>query len=94
MAKGCKTGGRKKGTPNKITQDIKVKIQKIVKKEFVNIENLLSQLESKERTNFLIRLLPYVVPKQEQISVELEFNDDLENLTDEELEEQLRLLQK
>ena len=43
MAKGNKTGGREKGTPNKKTC-IGEKVEKLLEKEFENIEDYLDNL--------------------------------------------------
>lgn len=63
MAHGFKTGGRKKGTPNKITKEVRESIQDFVEGEIKEIPQLIGHLEPQERLSFLIKLLPYVVPR-------------------------------
>ena len=70
MAKGLKTGGRTKGVANKTTTETKEILQKIVSNELDNISTLLEQLEPKERIDAVIKLLPYIVPKQQEIVIE------------------------
>ena len=62
MAKGYKTGGRQIGTPNKRTA-ITENIEEMVLKEFNKIPAYIESLNNKERLEFIIKLLPYAVPK-------------------------------
>lgn len=72
MALGIKTGGRKLGTPNKTTAETKEMLQNIVSENLKNINDLLEQLEPKERIDVIIKLLPYTLPKQKEISFDNE----------------------
>ena len=65
-----KTGGRAKGTPNKVTKDTRLLIESLVKKEIAYITKNIGKLSIKDRCYFLTRLLPYVSPKM--LSVEQE----------------------
>lgn len=68
-----KFGGRTKGTPNKVTKEIRESFLALVNKHLISdIENL----PSKERFNALIRLLPYIVPPAKDIDVETETNNE------------------
>lgn len=69
MAIGIKTGGRKKGSLNRSTAETKELLQKLVSYELDNITDLLSKLEPKERIDAIIKLLPYIVPKQSEVSI-------------------------
>ena len=62
MAKGYKTGGRQIGTPNKRTA-ITENIEQLVLQEFEKIPAYIESLNKKERLEFIIKLLPYAVPK-------------------------------
>jgi hypothetical protein len=62
--------GRPKGAVNKTTSETKELIQKIVSNELEGIADLLEQLPAKERVDAVIRLLPYIVPKQNEISID------------------------
>ena len=70
MAKGNKTGGREKGTPNKKTC-IGEKVEELLEKEFENIEDYLQRLNSKERLEFIVKLLPYATPRKSQSVTEV-----------------------
>jgi hypothetical protein len=63
-----KYGGRQKGTPNKITKEVRERIQDIINTELESIDNLLAELTAKERLDIIIKLLPYVVAKQVETS--------------------------
>ena len=65
---GNKYGGREKGTPNKLTKEIRKILNDIVHKELEKIEEKLNTLEPKQRLELLIKLMPYVLPKVESIS--------------------------
>jgi len=67
MAKGMKTGGRTKGTPNKITTKLRSSLEDIATNEIDNVPNLLNELNPKERLEMFIKLLPYIIPKQSEI---------------------------
>ena len=66
-----KTGGRTKGTLNRTTTETKELIQKIVSTELESITDLLKQLEPTERVNAIIKLLPYLIPKQQEVAIEV-----------------------
>jgi hypothetical protein len=61
--------GRPKGAVNKTTSETKELLQKIVSKEIENLSDLLEQLEPLERVNAIAKLLPYIVPKQSEVSL-------------------------
>lgn len=65
----AKTGGRTKGTPNRTTAETKEMLQKVVSKEIDNLGEMLEQLEPLERVNAIAKLLPYIVPKQSELSL-------------------------
>ena len=58
-----KVGGRKKGTPNRLTAEIRNTLKAVMDEQISNIPDLLEQLEPKERLDMLIRLMPYTLPK-------------------------------
>lgn len=66
---GMKFGGRTKGSLNKTTAETKELLQKIVSKEIDNLGELLEKLEPLERVNAIAKLLPYIVPKQSEVSL-------------------------
>lgn len=66
MAKGYKTGGRKKGTPNKVTGTVREMIKQSIAQELESLPELLRQLEPKDRINALIKFIAYVLPKADK----------------------------
>ena len=80
-----KTGGRKKGTPNKTTQTAKEWISETLCANWEQMKSDLQSLEPKERLQllFIFKLLEYVVPKQRETSTNVKFED----LTEEEMDE-------
>jgi len=61
--KRVKTGGRKMGTPNRISNDIRKKIEDIILGLSENINQDLQAVLPKERLDFYIKALPYNIPK-------------------------------
>lgn len=76
-----KTGGRKKGTPNKTTAELRSWLSRLLKQQKRTIINDLAALEPKDRLQMLEKLMQYVIPKQQSITA------DISLLTDEELSE-------
>ena len=70
MAYGQKTGGREKGTTNKITKEIKDVLKAVIDPEIENLQKLLNKLEPIDRINIIIKLLPFVIPKIQTIKTE------------------------
>lgn len=56
------------GTPNRITSELREKLQFIIAKELESIDDNLSQLSAKERLEIVTRLIGYVIPKLKEIT--------------------------
>ena len=65
---GIKHGGRKKGTPNRMTKELRSILKDMMYQEIENIQDNLDQLNPKERLELLIKLMPFVLPKTTSIS--------------------------
>ena len=76
-----KTGGRQKGTPNKVTASVKGWLSCLIDKNRKQIERDLKAVEPMERLQMIETLMQYVVPKQQAIKAAVSFD----NMTDEEL---------
>ncbi len=63
--------GRPKGSLNKTTAETKDLLQKIIGKELTKLGAMLEQLEPNERITAISRLLPYILPKQQETSIEV-----------------------
>ena len=65
---GIKHGVRKKGTPNRMTKELRSILKDMMYQEIENIQDNLDQLNPKERLELLIKLMPFVLPKTTSIS--------------------------
>lgn len=63
-------GGRKKGTPNKVTADVRGWLERLLESTRKQFEADLANVAPEYRLRVLSSLMAYVVPKQAQISVE------------------------
>lgn len=90
---GKKFGGRQKGTPNKVnstTAETKQLLQNVVTKQIEKLETTLSKLEPVDRVNALSKLLPYILPKQQDIAI----TNTNEMLSESERERRIQELKK
>jgi hypothetical protein len=76
-----KTGGRQKGTSNKIKSRLKEAISEIVDSNLETIRHDLAQLEPKDRISLLLKFVEYVLPKERETKI------DFSGLTDNEIDE-------
>ena len=63
-----KYGGRKKGTPNRMTKELRVLLRDIMYQELEEVQERFSILEPKQRIELIIKLTPYILPKVNNIS--------------------------
>ena len=60
---GKKHGGRAKGTPNKLTREIRTSLKNILNNEIEQLPAHFEKLEPKERIELLIKIMPYAMPQ-------------------------------
>lgn len=65
MAQGIKTGGRQKGTPNKLTAEIKERLAVIINEATESID--LDTLAASEKIRLIEIGLKYLLPTMKQI---------------------------
>tara|TARA_B110000908_G_scaffold100451_1_gene118485 strand:+ start:185 stop:427 length:243 start_codon:yes stop_codon:yes gene_type:complete len=65
---GVKYGGRQKGTPNKLTKELRSLLKDILYQELDELHEKFKLLEPKERIELLIKLMPYILPKVTSVS--------------------------
>ena len=65
---GKKYGGRKKGTPNRMTKELRSVLKDILYQELNDIEKRFEELEPKTRIELLIKMMPFILPKTNAIS--------------------------
>ncbi|MEP0131906.1 MAG: hypothetical protein ABJJ25_00890 [Eudoraea sp.] len=65
---GKKFGGRKKGSPNRLTKEVRLLLKDLVFSELESLQQQLDNLENKDRIEILLKLLPYVLPKVNSVN--------------------------
>ena len=65
---GNKYGGRQKGTPNRITKELRSLLKDVMYDEIGALQERLDALNAKERVELLIKLMPYALPKVTSVS--------------------------
>jgi len=66
MATGFKSGGRKRGTPNMITGNVREMIKNSLTSELESLPELFAELKPKNRIDSLIKLLSFIIPKADE----------------------------
>lgn len=80
-----KTGnpnGRPKGTPNKVTTELKTWVQQLIDGNRKQLEKDLKALDPAERWRVVEKLMSYVVPKMQSVEAKIDYT----RLTDEQLD--------
>lgn len=65
---GVKTGGRKAGTPNRITKELRETLKGVIDAELSQIAGTLEKLPARDRLDVVIKLMPYCLPRVESIN--------------------------
>lgn len=60
--------GRPKGSPNKVTSELKERLKELIEGHFDQIEADLKTIDPEARIKLLFSILPYIIPKQQTIS--------------------------
>ena len=84
--------GRPKGTPNKVTTELRVRISEFLEKNFETIETDFEKLEPRERAQLYIKLIEYVIPKMR--TFEETTLSQLYQMTPEQREKRIKELEK
>jgi len=64
---GKKFGGRQKGTPNKLTKELRSLLKDVLYDEIDRLPERLDELDAKERLELVIKLMPFVFPKVQSV---------------------------
>lgn len=75
-----KTGGRQRGTPNKVTTDIKTWIAEILNNGRDQFEKDLKQVDARDRLKIYTGLITYILPKQQAVEMDAEIRADAKQL--------------
>jgi hypothetical protein len=89
---GRKTGGRKKGSVNKINNDLREKISEFLEGEFDNVIKAFKDknLVARDKIKLYCELLQYSLPKYQATSLDIPFDKMTEEQLDQIIE---RLMQ-
>lgn len=68
-AKRAKLGGRAKGTPNKVTLDLRLRISDFLSTNFATLEAKMLELEPEDYCRTWIALLPFVMARKKEIEI-------------------------
>lgn len=73
---GKKTGGRQKGTPNKLTKKVRETITDIVSNYFSSdkVESDIELLKPKERVEVMEKLAAYCIPKLQSVDLDADID--------------------
>jgi hypothetical protein len=80
IMKGEKTGGRQKGTPNKLTFQTRQILVNVLNAELCNLPELLTQLTPSERVDAVCKLSKFALPPLNSVS---SFDAEKKGLIDE-----------
>lgn len=80
-ANGEKTGGRAKGTPNKVTSSMRKELYELVKSQTGKLEEVLNGLEGLDYIKALTTIMPYVAPKVDNVKSYGDKKDSIWDLT-------------
>ena len=80
--------GRPKGTPNKITKNLREKISEWLENNFSTIQSDLMLMEPAQRVKAYSDLLKYALPALQNVSASFDF----ENMTDTQIEKIVEML--
>lgn len=69
--------GRPKGTPNKVTSDLRDCVKVFVDKNMKNMQVEFDKLEGKDKLLFLEKMMQYVLPKQQAMQIDATVEDRL-----------------
>lgn len=79
MAKGIKTGGRQKGTPNKLTFQTRQVLLNMLAEEYENLPELIEKLEPAQRIDVILKLSKFVLPPMMSVGAAFAERKSLEN---------------
>ena len=67
----AKAGGRTKGTPNRMSVDLRARIKDIIEDNIDKVQADLDSLDAKDRLVILERFMQYIIPrkKEEEITI-------------------------
>lgn len=73
-------GGRSKGTPNKLSNDIREWVEAILSKNKAQIEQDFAIVDPDSRLRFVEKLMAYVLPKKMAVTIEEQMAEEYKQL--------------
>ena len=67
--------GRTKGSPNKVTKDLREMLDRFIKENFEAIKEDFKSLSPKDRVKVYVDLMQYVIPKCQAVRMEVEHDN-------------------
>lgn len=80
--------GRPLGVPNKITANLKDRVNLLIENNFDKLQLDLDNIDPKDRLSIMLKLMEYVLPKQKETKI------DFSNLSDAEIDELINRITK
>lgn len=80
--------GRPMGVPNKVTANLKDRVNLLIENNFDKLQSDLDTIEPKDRLSIMLKLMEYVLPKQKETKI------DFSNLSDAEIDELINRITK
>lgn len=80
--------GRPLGVPNKITSNLKDRVNLLIENNFDKLQTDLDTIDPKDRLSIMLKLMEYVLPKQKETKI------DFSNLSDTEINELINRITK
>lgn len=85
-----KSGGRRAGTPNKITAELRARIKSFLENNFKTVEHDFKKLDPEKRIALYEKYLKFALPQLQSTSVDF----SIDKMTDDQLTELLNKLIK
>jgi hypothetical protein len=80
--------GRPSGVPNKVTANLKDRVNLLIENNFDKLQTDLDTIDPKDRLSIMLKLMEYVLPKQKETKI------DFSNLSDTEIDELINRITK
>lgn len=75
-------GGRQKGTPNRVTRDLREWIERLIDDNRDQLEDDLQALDPKERLDVVEKYMQYVLPRRQAVRADV----SVDELSDEQID--------
>jgi hypothetical protein len=75
-----KVGGRTKGTPNKVTQEVRELFSQLVRDNLPQLKKDLAALEPYQRVNAMMKLSQFIIPKPTENHLSINSPEDFQRV--------------